>query len=111
VVDLVRLLTEAFSDERLGADQRRHARNTVRRYATILDGIVDERGAVLACSVDEAAHRLGALVQGIATQALFDPSHWAPNRQRSVLDGELALIGLDDAATTNQLDHRRRRRA
>ncbi len=101
--------TEALSDERLGADQRRHARSTVQRYATILDAVVRERGRPLACSIDEAAHRLGALVQGIAAQAAFDPASWTPARQRAVLEGELNLLGLDDAPVS--LDQRRRRRA
>jgi AcrR family transcriptional regulator len=103
--------TEALSDERLGADQRRHARSTVQRYATILDGIVRTRGRPLVCSVDEAAHRLGALVQGIAAQAAFDPAGWPPARQRAVLDGELVLLGLAEPTGTDELDQRRRRRA
>jgi AcrR family transcriptional regulator len=89
--------SEALTDERLRADQRRHARSTNTRIARILAGLVTERGRPLACSVDEAAWRLGALVQGIAAQATFDPHHWTVARQRSVLAGELALLGLTDA--------------
>ena len=41
--------------------------------------------------------RLAALIPGIAGQAMFDLDNWTPERQRTVLDEELRLLGLKSA--------------
>lgn len=86
--------TEALTSERLGADQRERARVTTRRIADILDPLVAAGRLSAGCDVPSTADRLGALVPGIAGQAMFDPSRWTPARQRAAVAGELAAIGL-----------------
>ena len=66
---------------------------------------VRQEAGDLAPQVDvaDAARRLGALVPGIAAEALFDPASWGPRRQRDVLHGELALLGLRPPATSRRV--------
>ena len=90
--------TEALTSERLRADQRGHSRSTVERFAGLLRALAAE-GHALTCPVDEAAHRLGALVQGIAAKAMFDRHRWDATRQRTTLAGELSLRGLPTRLT------------
>jgi AcrR family transcriptional regulator len=89
--------SEALSAPAFAAEQRARARSTVDRFERCLrlrraTGRLDPD-----VDVRDAAHRLGALVPGIAAEAVFDPESWGPRRQRAVLRGELALIGALDA--------------
>lgn len=83
------LAVESFADE-----QRLRARTMVRRIEVCLDERARRLG--LGGEVDRslAAHRLGALIQGIAAEAIFDPRAWGPSRQRAVMRSELRLIGF-----------------
>jgi AcrR family transcriptional regulator len=86
--------TEALTSAALGADQRARARGTTARLATMLRALLaDERlGADVDIAV--AARRLGALVPGVAGQAMFDPTTWTAARQRDVVADELARLGV-----------------
>ena len=87
--------TEALTDERLRAEQRRNARATTDRLARILRAwLAEQPHHRPAPDVDGAADRLAALIQGIAAQAAFDPRRWTPARQRRVVADELAAIGI-----------------
>lgn len=85
--------TEALTDERLRAVQRHRARTTTGRIADALRAAASSGRLPVASDVDADAHRLSALVQGIAAQATFDPRRWTPARQRATIGAELALIG------------------
>jgi AcrR family transcriptional regulator len=86
--------SEALSTPALAEEQRDRARTTVVRLERSLR--VRQAAGELPLDVDvrAAARRLGALIPGIAAEALFDPTSWGPRRQRDVLHGELALLGL-----------------
>ncbi|MFN3219991.1 MAG: TetR family transcriptional regulator C-terminal domain-containing protein [Acidimicrobiales bacterium] len=87
------LAVESFADE-----QRLRARTMVRRIERCLELRAQRDGLSGEADLSLAAHRLGALVQGIAAEALFDPRAWGPSRQRAVMRSELQLVGfsLDD---------------
>ena len=87
--------TEALTSEQLGADQRSRARATTRRIAAMLTHLTRAGRLPPTCDVTSAARRLGALIPGIAAQALFDSARWPPERQRAIVADELALLGLD----------------
>ncbi len=88
--------SEALSSERFAAEQRQRARTQLERLERCLDQL-DRRGAILpGIDVGDAAHRLAALIPGIAAEAIFDPQRWPPARQRRVLRSELTLLGLED---------------
>ena len=89
--------SEALTSRQLGTDQRERARTTTQRIEAILALLVCDGRLPATCDVADAARRLGALVPGIAGQALFDPARWTPARQRSVLAGELSLLGVTGA--------------
>jgi AcrR family transcriptional regulator len=88
--------SEALSSERFAAEQRQRARTHLDRLEHCLEQLA-ARGAITP-GVDrgDAAHRLAALVPGIAAEAIFDPQQWPPARQRRVLRSELTLLGLED---------------
>ena len=86
--------SEALTSERLGADQRERARTTTERIARILKLLRAAGRVDPACDLAGAARRIGALVPGIAGQAMFDPDRWTPARQRAAVAGELALLGI-----------------
>jgi AcrR family transcriptional regulator len=90
--------SEALTSPGFANEQRRRAQATLLRIAHCLT-LLAERGALTAgIDVDAAAHRLAALIPGIASEAIFDARRWTPTRQRRVLRSELALIGLDAPA-------------
>ena len=84
------LAVESFADE-----QRLRARTMVRRIETCLELRARRDGLTTGADLSLAAHRLGALLQGIAAEALFDPGAWGPARQRAVMRSELRLLGFD----------------
>ncbi len=86
--------SEALTSESFAAEQRARARLTVKRLTTMLRLLAREHRLDGDVDVVVAAQRLGALIPGIAGQAMFDPTGWTPARQRSVVADELALIGL-----------------
>jgi AcrR family transcriptional regulator len=86
--------SEALTSEELGADQRERARNTTERIASILRTLIRSGDLPATCEPATAARRLGALIPGIAGQAMFDPARWTASRQREIVAGELALLGL-----------------
>ena len=88
--------SEALTSEEFSADQRARARGTTARLAKMLTRLVELGRLPASCDVTIAARRLGALIPGIAGQALFDPAGWPPARQRAVVADELALLGLRD---------------
>lgn len=89
--------SEALADPVFAEAQRERSRGTIERYRRILDDLV-AAGLGLRCRSLEAAQRLTALVQGIAAQAMFDPEHWGPERQREMVRGELDLLGWTTAS-------------
>ena len=86
--------SEALTSPVFAREQRGRARSTQERFERSLRLLVDRGHLDAAVDVGAAAHRLAALVPGIAAEAIFDPRRWTPARQRQVLHGELALIGL-----------------
>lgn len=97
--------SEALASPELTADQRRRARGTTERFANCLRHLAEQGRISGDVDIHDAAGRLGALVAGIAAQAMFDPRGWPAARQRAVFAGELSLIGLRElphsVATTN----------
>lgn len=88
--------SEALSSERFEAEQRQRARTQLKRLERCLEQL--EAAGAISPGIDmgDAAHRLGALIPGIAAEAIFDPQRWPPARQRRVLRSELTLLGLED---------------
>ena len=88
--------SEALSSERFEAEQRQRARTQLERLERCLEQL--EVAGAISPGIDrgDAAHRLGALIPGIAAEAIFDPQRWPPARQRRVLRSELTLLGLED---------------
>ena len=88
--------SEALSSERFEAEQRQRARTQRERLERCLEQL--EAAGAISPGIDmgDAAHRLGALIPGIAAEAIFDPQRWPPARQRRVLRSELTLLGLED---------------
>ena len=88
--------SEALSSERFEAEQRQRARTQLERLERCLEQL--EAAGAISPGIDmgDAAHRLGALIPGIAAEAIFDPLRWPPERQRRVLRSELTLLGLED---------------
>jgi AcrR family transcriptional regulator len=88
--------SEAMSSEPFAAEQRQRARTHLERLERCLDRLAAEGAISPGVDVGDAAHRLAALVPGIAAEAIFDPQRWPPERQRRVLRSELTLLGLED---------------
>ena len=85
--------SEALVDADFAQAQRDRVRATTDRYRARLEAFV-AHGGRLSCPADEAARRLTAVVQGVATQAMFDPQDWPSERQFQVVRGELVLLGV-----------------
>ncbi len=85
--------SEALADDGFAQAQRDRVRATTDRYRARLEAH-SVQGGRLACSPDEAARRLTAIVQGVATQAMFDPEEWPADRQLEAVRGELILLGV-----------------
>jgi len=87
--------SEALSVEAFAVEQRQRAAAMVTRIERCLDVLV-ARGEIDPVGVDVglAAFRIGALVQGVAAEAVFDPDAWGPARQRAVIASELRLLGV-----------------
>jgi AcrR family transcriptional regulator len=85
--------SEALSSPRFADEQRERTRSTTERIATCLRHL-DETGRLdEGIDVERVADRLSALIPGIATEAVFDPQKWTPDRQRAVLAAEVAALG------------------
>ncbi len=87
----------AAFDPELAAEQRERVRTARARIGRVLDDEMGcETGDDNGLDPDESQHtasRLLLLVHGIGTQALFDPDHWTPDRQRRAIRDELTMIG------------------
>lgn len=83
------LAVESFADE-----QRLRARTMVRRIEACLEERARRDGLSAEADLSLTANRLGALLQGIAAEAIFDPREWGPSRQRAVMCSELRLVGF-----------------
>ncbi len=84
----VALAGAAASDDDLAATQR----DAYREYRRYLVGLL-----MMMPDIDDAqieAERLIGLVDGIALQALFDPTSWPPDRQLRALDAGLRTASL-----------------
>ena len=78
----------AAGDEELTVEQRQRVRSARQRIRELVveEGYA-ERGSASAAA---AARALLTLVQGIASQAVFDPEDWTPGRQTEELRRGLA---------------------
>jgi AcrR family transcriptional regulator len=88
--------SEALSSPALALEQQQRARTNRLRLERCLSLLAAEGRIAPGLDVTDAAHRLAALIPGIAAEAIFDPASWSPARQRRVLRSELALLGVDD---------------
>ncbi len=86
--------SEALTSDALSADQRERSRTTTARIERMLKKLRAEQRIDSSCDVANAARRIGALIPGIAGQAMFDPAGWPPARQRAIVAGELCLLGI-----------------
>lgn len=86
--------SEALTSPAWAAEQRARALATLQRFERCLGALTAQGRLHQGLDVATAAARLAALVPGLAAEAIFDPTRWTPDRQRMVLDSELALIGL-----------------
>lgn len=86
--------SEALASPALAEEQRARARNTTRRITTCLRNLAAAGSLPADADIDRAADRLGALIPGIAAEAIFDPVRWSPTRQRRVLGDELRSLGV-----------------
>lgn len=86
--------SEALTSPRFADEQRQRARTMLARLEHCLTLLAAEGRLADGIGLIDAAHRLGALVPGIAAEATFDPTRWTPDRQRRTLHTELALLGL-----------------
>ena len=86
--------SEALTSPRFAEEQRERARSNLVRIEGCLKLLAEQRRLTPTTNVTDAAHRLAALVPGIASEAIFDPTRWSPKRQREVLRTELQLLGF-----------------
>ncbi len=86
--------SEALPSDRLRADQAERARATNELLAAVLGRLVERGDLSRDHDLHNAACRLGAMIQGLACQATFDPLRWPTDRLRAVLDSELTLLGV-----------------
>jgi AcrR family transcriptional regulator len=86
--------SEALTSEVFARDQRQRARTTQARLASQLQELVDSGQLERSTDIELSARRLGALIGGIASQAMFDPARWTAARQREVVASELATLGV-----------------
>ena len=78
----------ALGDADLAAEQRASVRDARARVAAVL-----EVGGVRPGPASrEAARSLLAVLQGMATQAIFDPEDWPPDRQHQLLVRAVAAV-------------------
>lgn len=89
--------SEALTSEEFAADQRERARTTAKRITMMLRSLRAQGRLDPGADIANAAQRLSALIPGIAGQVMFDPTRWTPARQRSVVAGELASLGITRA--------------
>jgi AcrR family transcriptional regulator len=86
--------SEALSSPTFADEQRGRAQAQQQRIERSLRVLRKQRRLPADVDIVDAAHRLSALIPGIAAEAIFDPKGWSAARQRRVLRSELALIGL-----------------
>lgn len=82
--------TMAIADQTLSAEQQARSRQIVARVAALLQerGLPDDRA-------EAGARRLLVTIYGMASQAFFDPDRWPAPTQLSVLDADLAALGVN----------------
>jgi AcrR family transcriptional regulator len=86
--------SEALTSEAFANDQRQRARTTQARLAKMLTRLSATGRLDLSVDIGLAARKLGALIPGIASQAMFDTTRWTAARQREVVTSELAALGI-----------------
>jgi hypothetical protein len=86
--------TEAHTSEQFGQDLRTRSVGTYDRLVEILTTVAARGDLPQGLDIPTTALRLNALLTGIACQAMFNPQLWTPEQQLTVLDGELAAIGI-----------------
>jgi TetR/AcrR family transcriptional repressor of bet genes len=82
---------QVASDPRLLAEQKRRAEEALELIKRLLER--EYRGRDIPPeTVELRARRLLTMVVGLATETVFDPDGWPPERQRAVLADELATV-------------------
>ncbi|OYQ37626.1 hypothetical protein CHU95_00950 [Niveispirillum lacus] len=82
--------TMAIADQTLSAEQQVRSRQITARVATLLQqrGLQEE-------AAKAGARRLLVTIYGMASQAFFDPDRWPAATQLSLLDADLAALGVN----------------
>lgn len=81
----------AMSDPHFMDEQKQRGRNAQTLISDVLDRSSDI-DARLDGGREFQARRLLVTIAGLATQATYDPQGWPPERQRTVLEAELASL-------------------
>lgn len=89
--------SEALAIPAFAERQKLRARTMSDRIGQCLERRVGNGTLPPTTDIASVADRLGALIPGIASEAIFDPERWTPDHQRRVLGLELASLGLPDA--------------
>ena len=90
--------SEALPSDRLGADQAERSRATIELLALVLARLAERGDVTSEHDPHLAACRLYSMIQGLSSQATFDPQRWPPERQRAVVMSELELLGITSSA-------------
>jgi AcrR family transcriptional regulator len=86
--------SEALSSPAFADEQRAGTRSTTDRIASCLRHLADQGALDAGIDIERTADRLSAMIPGIASEAVFDPSTWTAELQRRVVADELAAIGI-----------------
>jgi AcrR family transcriptional regulator len=82
----------AVADRELAQEQDDRVQSARRRIADVLAG-EQQRGRVrTGLDLAEVAYELLVLVHGVGTHAVFDRTHWTPERQRRAVAAELDAL-------------------
>ncbi|MFV3129739.1 TetR/AcrR family transcriptional regulator [Niveispirillum sp. KHB5.9] len=81
--------TMAIAEQRLSEEQQQRSRQVTNRFTALLrDRGLDDAAA------KEGARRLLITIYGVASQAFFDPETWPAETQLTLLDADLAALGV-----------------
>lgn len=86
--------SEALSSPAFADEQRARTRSTTERIAGCLRHLDDQGRLDTSIDVERTADRLSAMIPGIASEAVFDPTKWTTELQRRVVDDELTALGI-----------------